>query len=152
MSLQSQKLWTWRRINGLLPNLRPLAWALVGYCAYKHDIWLTVTQGYRNDQTQDELHAKGRTEPGKPCLHDERRWPVGKCRIHPLGLTVTNAKAGESDHNIRKAFDVAVLDKSGTPTWPDDEVLWGRIGAVGKALGLSWGGTWGKRDLPHFYI
>ena len=131
MSLQSQKLWTWRRINGLLPNLRPLAWALVGYCAYKHDIWLTVTQGYRNDQTQDELYAQGRTTPGK---------------------IVTWAKAGESDHNIRKAFDVAVLDKSGTPTWPDDEVLWGRIGAVGKALGLSWGGTWGKRDLPHFYI
>ena len=131
MSLQSQKLWTWRRINGLLPTLRPLAWALVGYCAYKHDIWLTVTQGYRNDQTQDELYAQGRTTPGK---------------------IVTWAKAGESDHNIRKAFDVAVLDKSGTPTWPDDEVLWGRIGAVGKALGLSWGGTWGKRDLPHFYI
>ena len=131
MSLQSQKLWTWRRINGLLPNLRPLAWALVGYCAYKHDIWLTVTQGYRNDQTQDELYAQGRTTPGK---------------------IVTWAKAGESDHNIRKAFDVAVLDKSGTPTWPEDEVLWGRIGAVGKALGLSWGGAWGNRDLPHFYI
>ena len=131
MSLQSQKLWTWRRINGLLPNLRPLAWALVGYCAYKHDIWLTVTQGYRNNQTQDELYAQGRTTPGK---------------------IVTWAKAGESDHNRRMAFDVAVLDKSGTPTWPDDEVLWGRIGAVGKALGLSWGGAWGKRDLPHFYI
>ncbi len=129
MSLESQKIWTWRRINGLSDPIRTLAWALIGYCSYKHDIHLTVTQGYRSDEQQAELYEQGRSKPGR---------------------IVTWAKAGESNHNHRKAFDVAILDDSGLPTWPEDNDLWKKIGDTGMAMGLNWGGVWSNRDLPHF--
>lgn len=126
MSLSSQQIWTWRRINGLLPELRPLAWALIGYLIYKHGIYTTVTQGYRTIQAQDELYEQGRTKPGR---------------------IVTYARGGQSKHNKRKAFDIAFLEKDGSVVW---EGPWETVGAVGEALGLNWGGRWLRRDRPHF--
>lgn len=33
--------------------------------------------------------------------------------------------------------------------WSDDPV-WQRLGTIGEALGLRWGGRWQQRDLGHF--
>lgn len=90
---------------------------------------LVVTQGYRDPKEQARLYAQGRTAPG----------PI-----------VTNAPPGSSWHEYRLAFDVAVL-AGGKPTWPNDVKLWDRIGAVGKSLGLTWGGDFASiKDRPHF--
>lgn len=121
---RSQKI-----INELDPSLRPKAVALL-YAANNKDIPLIVTSGYRSTESQETIWNQGRITPG----------PI-----------VTHAKPGNSWHNYGLAFDVAIL-KDGKASWPENPKLWKRIGAIGKLLGLTWGGDFpeGQRDLPHF--
>jgi hypothetical protein len=90
---------------------------------------LAVTQGLRTMKEQAALYAQGRTTPG----------PI-----------VTNAPPGSSWHNFGLAFDVALI-QDGKLSWPNDENLWLRIGLIGEAHGLEWGGRWKTIvDRPHF--
>ncbi|WP_082131139.1 LysM peptidoglycan-binding domain-containing protein [Geobacillus sp. T6] len=97
--------------------------------AYREGINVIITQGLRTVEEQNELYAQGRTKPGK---------------------IVTNAKGGYSYHNYGLAFDFAVLNDDGSVNWKVDE-QWKRVGAIGKSLGLEWGGDWDSfKDYPHF--
>lgn len=97
--------------------------------AYKEGIWLIITQGFRSIEEQNALYAQGRSKPGK---------------------IVTDAKGGYSYHNYGLAFDFAILNKDGSVDWTVDE-QWKRVGAIGKSLGLEWGGDWkALPDYPHF--
>ncbi len=97
--------------------------------AYREGINVIITQGLRTVEEQNELYAQGRTKPGK---------------------IVTNAKGGYSYHNYGLAFDFAVLNDDGSVSWNVDE-KWKRVGAIGKSLGLEWGGDWKDfKDYPHF--
>lgn len=97
--------------------------------AYREGINVIITQGLRTVEEQNELYAQGRTKPGK---------------------IVTNAKGGYSYHNYGLAFDFAVLNDDGSVSWNVDE-KWKRVGAIGKSLGLEWGGDWKYfKDYPHF--
>jgi peptidoglycan L-alanyl-D-glutamate endopeptidase CwlK len=84
---------------------------------------------YRSDAEQDQLYAQGRTLPGK---------------------IVTNAKAGQSEHNKRRAFDCVPM-LSGKPQW-GDVATYRRMGEIGESVGLEWAGRWtGKlRETAHF--
>lgn len=116
-------------ILALHESVRPMAQALLEQ-AWNEGIALVVTQGYRSLAEQDRLYQQGRTTPG---------------------AIVTNAPPGSSWHNFGLAFDVAILDSSGQPSWPNDTKLWSRIGQIGKAQGLSWGGDFKSFvDRPHF--
>lgn len=115
----------------LHPSVQPRARELLQR-AINIGIPLVVTTGYRSPDEQARLYAQGRTAPG----------PI-----------VTNAPPGWSWHEFRLAFDVAVRGENGQPTWPNDDALWKRIGAAGKAAGLEWGGDWtGIVDRPHFQL
>lgn len=113
-------------LSTLLPEVAELAVALITRAAAE-GIPLVAVSCYRTAEKQAQLYAKGRTAEGK---------------------IVTNARPGYSWHNHRRAFDVAVLDAQGNPSWPNDTALWNRIGALGQSVGLSWGGDFG--DRPHF--
>lgn len=90
-------------------------------------IEILVTSTLRTFEEQAELFAIGRTKPGKK---------------------VTNAKPGESWHNFGLAFDVVPL-VNGKAIW--DSPFWGRIGTLGKQVGLRWGGDFRTfKDKPHF--
>jgi peptidoglycan L-alanyl-D-glutamate endopeptidase CwlK len=103
--------------------------------AAAEDIHLVITQGLRTNAEQAKLYARGRE-------HDAN----GK----PIGHIVTDAPPGSSWHNFGLAFDVAVL-ADGKATWPNDPKVWLRIGEIGEAVGLEWGGRWKTFvDLPHF--
>ena len=116
------------RIAQLDATIQPKAMALLG-AAKAEGIDLVVTDGLRTMEEQQALYDQGRTKPG----------PI-----------VTNAPPGYSWHNFGLAFDVAIL-KNGRPTWPEDEALWQKIGALGKAQGLAWGGDFKSiKDRPHF--
>jgi peptidoglycan L-alanyl-D-glutamate endopeptidase CwlK len=69
------------------------------------------------------------------------------------GSIVTNAKAGQSWHNYRLAFDIVPL-KNGKPVWGTsgaDGKLWKAIAKIGKACGLEWAGDWKTfSEYPHF--
>jgi peptidoglycan L-alanyl-D-glutamate endopeptidase CwlK len=95
--------------------------------AQKEGIELRVISAERDCEEQNELYAKGRTK---------------------LGKIVTNAKCGKSSHNYRIAVDVVEF-KNGKPLWINPN--WNRIGELGEAVGLEWGGHWKSfKDRPHF--
>jgi peptidoglycan L-alanyl-D-glutamate endopeptidase CwlK len=116
-----------RNTEDLLPQLHDRCERFLSECA-KSGIDILITSTYRDLESQKALYAQGRTMPGK---------------------IVTNAKAGQSFHNWRVAFDVVPIVNS-KPVW-DDMQLWQRIGAVGRSCGLEWAGDWKKfKELAHF--
>lgn len=120
-----------RDIKDLHPKVQAMANKFLDACK-KAGIDVLVTSTYRDAESQNALYAQGRTKPG---------------------AKVTNAKAGQSWHNYRLAFDVVPL-RNGKPVWGtsgEDLKLWKAIGAVGKSLGLEWAGDWkNMKEFPHF--
>lgn len=117
------------KLTGLRPEIQPMIEGLI-VAAFDDGVSLIVTDGFRSVAEQDRIFAQGRTTPG----------PI-----------VTGARGGSSWHNYGLAADVAVL-VNGRATWPNDLALWARIGALGKALGLRWGGDFPTPDRPHFEL
>lgn len=121
-------------IATLHPRVRPYARALIEKAA-NHGTIIKVTSGTRTYAEQDELYAQGRTKPGD---------------------IVTNAKGGYSNHNFGLAFDVTIFkgsddpEKAKTPVY--ESPTYQALGALGRDLGLAWGGNWKKPDEPHFEL
>lgn len=117
-----------RKIDDLLPVVQEKVNKFIELC-HNNDIDLLVTSTYRDNESQNQLYAQGRTLPGKK---------------------VTNAKAGESWHNYRCAVDVVPL-RSGKPVWDGNDPVWKTVGKLGKEAGLEWAGDWVKfKELAHF--
>ncbi len=93
-------------------------------------ISLKITSSRRSMDEQQRLYNQGRTTPG---------------------AKVTNAKPGSSYHNFSLAIDVVEI-KNGKALWEKkDGADWDRIGRIGKAVGLRWGGDFSTIvDKPHF--
>lgn len=118
-----------RNIASLSPWVRPIA---ITFLARLHaaGIDAKVTSGTRSYGEQDQLYASGRTNPG----------PI-----------VTNARGGYSNHNFGIAFDITAFDEGGREL--GDEATYAKAGAIGKQLGLSWGGDWnGFVDNQHYEL
>jgi peptidoglycan LD-endopeptidase CwlK len=116
-----------KNIATLIPQAQPYARALI-HSAKAQGITLVITSGSRTYEEQNALFAQGRSKPGK---------------------IVTNARGGQSNHNFGLAFDVTIF-KGKTPVWESPQYK--AVGALGKRLGLKWGGDWrgGLVDEPHF--
>lgn len=116
---------------------------------------VVLWEGLRELERQAQLYAKGRTKPGIPCRHDGIRLPIGMCMEHELGLRVTNAEPGESDHNPpddgAKYSNAADYAFAGKDPWGEDHP-WDLFGQVAEDAGLKWGGRWPSKDLGHVYI
>lgn len=92
---------------------------------------VVISSGTRTMKEQAALYAQGRTAPGQ---------------------VVTKAQAGDSAHNFGLAFDFAFGNSIGRPTWPEDGP-WAKVAAIGKQLGLEWGGDWTSfKDRPHLEV
>lgn len=117
------------RIEDLEPVTRALCEQFLAHAEARGHA-LRITHTLRTMEEQAKLYAQGRTAPGK---------------------IVTRAMPGQSAHNYGMAFDVCF---KGTTPYPEDALglaWWGEIGAVGKKLGLVWGGDFKKlKDRPHF--
>ena len=116
--------------------------------------------GLRIREDQEELWNQGRTTPGPPCRHGGILFPIGTCQKHPLGLTVTNARAGDSMHQYALAADYVRDGDTGKPgiqwSWAEadedhDHVSdWLEMGTIAEECGLEWGGRWRRfPDRPH---
>lgn len=118
-----------------LASLRALvaekATTLLGDTLAALDKKLLIVQSFRSAADQARLYAQGRTTPGK---------------------IVTHAKPGSSYHEWGLAFDVAIADAKGQPSWPNDVALWTQIGRLGEELGLTWGGRFPDPDYGHFEL
>lgn len=89
---------------------------------------LRVVSTFRSFAEQARLYEQGRSTPG----------PI-----------VTNARAGQSMHNVRRAVDMAPEQLTREPGWAPNSNLWQMLGALYERHGLSWGGRWSKPDNPH---
>ena len=127
-----------RSLDDLTPETKQKALKLIDECA-KQGITIKVTSTFRDFEEQDRLYSLGRTTKN----------PDGVSKDRPLGKIVTNSKAGQSWHNFKVAFDVVpIVDNKAI--W-NDTGLFRKIGAIGKKLGLTWGGDFRSFiDLPHF--
>lgn len=132
-----------RKISDLNSELRPLAEAhinRVNAILAKLDASAFITCTYRSNDEQAKLYAIGRTVKGRK---------------------VTNAKPGQSKHNIvdpktdkpaAESYDIAIL-VNGKLNWNLDDPVWEIAGKAGEELGLEWAGRWERfREGPHFQL
>lgn len=108
------------------PRFRDFMRKLIPAMAEK-GIVAKIISGNRTFAEQDELYAHGRTKPGS---------------------IVTKARGGYSNHNFGIAVDIGLFDGG---KYLDDSPHYKAAGAIGKSVGLAWGGDWtGIIDEPHF--
>lgn len=128
-----------RNVSQLHPTLQKKVVKLQKECL-SAGIKIKIGECFRTVAEQNALYAKGRTAPGS---------------------IVTNAKGSSysSMHQWGVAFDFFLdmdVDKDGKTS--DDAFnnatkLFNKVGAIGKKLGLEWGGDWKSiKDLPHFQL
>src|SRR5258706_8285714 len=91
------------------------------------DISFRVTQGMRTWTEQDALYAQGRTIPGS---------------------IVTQAKGGESWHNLGCAIDFVPM-LNNLPMWDRAYKGWEPIINCAKSMNLVSGSDFSKPDHPH---
>lgn len=119
-----------REISQLHPRLQQKIAQLRELCE-KEGLALGIGECFRSVQEQDALYAQGRTEPG---------------------AIVTNAPGSSysSQHQWGIAFD---FYKNVSGHAYDDDAFFARVGALGKSVGLGWGGDWQSIvDRPHLYL
>lgn len=115
-----------RNISDLNPKVEALTNKFVEACMVA-GIDVLITSTYRDMESQDALYAQGRTAPGKK---------------------VTNAKAGQSFHNYRCAFDFVPI-VNGKAQW-NDIATFTRCGEIAERVGLEWAGRWKTfKELAH---
>jgi peptidoglycan L-alanyl-D-glutamate endopeptidase CwlK len=113
-----------RRLDDLSPRFRPLAFELLARCV-EAGIAVMVVDTRRTAEEHAANLAKGVS------------WTT------------------RSKHLTGDAIDVCPFatwaavgaDKL---SWDGSDPNWARIGAIGEAIGLTWGGRWSQKDLGHF--
>ena len=115
-----------RSLSDLNPKVAAMCSEFISLCKVA-GIDVIITSTYRDAESQNELYAQGRTKPGKK---------------------VTNAKAGQSYHNWRVAFDFVPI-VNGKAIWNDNS-LFIKCGEIAENVGLEWAGRWVKfKELAH---
>lgn len=127
-----------RNIDDLHPLLEQTCREHMRQCE-SEGIKAFVVFTWRGTDEQDRIYAQGRTIPGN---------------------IVTNARGSQSKHCFTiagqpasKAYDIAIKDDSGAIIKDGSHPSYHRAGAIGKELGLGWGGDWHSLyDPGHFEI
>lgn len=113
------------------PELQEKAALLIDKCK-SAGLIIGISECFRTVAEQDALYAQGRTTAGS---------------------IVTNAKGTDygSHHQWGTAFDIYRNDGKGA--YNDADGFFSKVGAIGKKLGLEWGGDWTSPvDKPHFQL
>jgi len=116
-----------QRIATTHPLVRDTFTKFIDAAESELNITLRVTHALRTIAEQNALYAQGRTTAGK---------------------IVTNAKGGQSFHNVGTAIDVVELVGK-TVNWNFD---YSKLKPIADRFGIEWGGTWKFVDKPHFQI
>lgn len=116
-----------RNIATLHPRVQPIAREFVRRCVAA-GLDARIICGTRTYAEQDALYEQGRTKPG----------PI-----------VTKARGGQSNHNFGLAFDIGIFASG---KYLGSSPLYKKAGAIGRELGLEWGGDWKFVDEPHFQL
>jgi peptidoglycan L-alanyl-D-glutamate endopeptidase CwlK len=92
------------------------------------------------------------TEAGIPVLIvDTLRTPAEQAENIRKGVSwTTNSKHLTGDAIDIVPFDVYNLHGADKLQWVTSDPVWEKLGALGEALGLRWGGRWKVKDMGHF--
>lgn len=112
-----------RRLDDLSPRFKPLAMELLARCV-EQGIHVLIVDTLRTPEEHAENLRKGVS------------W-------------TTRSKHLDGDAIDVCPYETFQLRGPDKLAW-NDGPTWQRIGAIGKALGLGWGGDWKVRDLGHF--
>ena len=107
-----------RSLSDLNPKVAAMCSEFINQCKAR-GIDVIITSTYRDADSQTALYNQGRTMPGK---------------------IVTNAKAGQSFHNWKVAFDFCPI-VNGKAAW-DNKDLFATCGNIAEGIGLEWAGRW----------
>ena len=120
-----------RDITMCHPELQEKAQRLIAECK-KQGLMVKLGECFRSVAEQNVLYAQGRTAPGSIVTY-------------ALGSLYS------SMHQWGVAFDVIRNDGKGA--YYDSDGWFSKVGKIGKALGLEWGGDWTSPvDKPHFQL
>lgn|SRR3990167_798147 len=139
-----------RSIKDLVPEVEELAGKFLIACN-ELGISVLITCTRRSHAEQRALYAQGR-ETLKMVNSLRTLAKLGTITERGNKRRVTNAREGESLHNIGRAFDVVPLD-GGKCLWDVKNPVWQRLGRIGQDLGLEWAGSWKRmKEYPHFQL
>lgn len=122
-----------RKLDDLHPKVKTLCQNFITACD-EAGIDVIITSTYRDFESQTALYAIGRTVKGANITASK-----------PMGSIVTNAKAGQSFHNYKVAFDFAPI-VNGKAMWKDT-ALFTKCGVIAEKCGLEWAGRWKGKML-----
>lgn len=112
-----------RALDDLAPVFRPLAFELLARCV-EAGIAVEIICTGRTQAEQDAAVASGHS------------WVL--VSKHQSGLAIDICP-----------FQIWMEVGPDKLAWNADDPQWAKIGAIGEALGLRWGGRWKQRDLGH---
>ncbi len=115
-----------RALNDLAPSFRPLAMELLARCV-EQGFAVQIINTRRTAAEQAANVAAGRS------------WVTHS--LHEDGLAM--------DICPYEQYLEAGDDKL---QWEAADPIWQKLGAIGEALGLTWGGRWTQKDLGHFQL
>lgn len=119
-----------RDIAQLHPELQDKIAQLRTLCEAE-GLQLGIGECFRSVEEQDTLYAQGRTISGQI-------------------VTYARGSSYSSQHQWGIAFD---FFKNVAGHAYDDTAFFKRVGALGKSIGLGWGGDWiTPVDMPHLYL
>ena len=113
-----------RKLNDLSPEMRPLAMQLLARCV-EAGIMVIVVDTLRTKEEQAEYVRRGVS------------W-------------TSNSKHLTGDAIDVAPYEVWLANGPDKIAWDSNNPAWQKIGAIGEAIGLKWGGRWTVRDLGHF--
>lgn len=143
------------RLDGLSPKFRSRVDAALARMRADDDLraagvsGILVIEGLRQLPVQMAYFSKGRMEP------DNVRAMYAAAGLYSPGDDEAKRPVTwtlKSRHLDGKAVDLAPSRDGKSPWWDAPPAVWERMGLIGQAFGLSWGGTWPdrKKDSPHF--
>jgi len=113
-----------RRLDDLDPRFRPLAFELLARCC-EVGIPVAIIDTLRTPAEHAENLVKGVS------------WITRSKHLDGLAIDVC-------------PYDVYSLTGPDKLAWDANLAVWQRLGPIGEALGLGWGGRWKVRDMGHF--
>jgi len=110
---------------------------------------VVVNESRRDLTTQMAYFCRGRM----PAVEDVRAM-YRAAGLGPINAADTKKAITwtlDSKHLRGEAVDFVPV-RAGVVWWGAPVAVWDRMGVIGEAAGLKWGGRWKQRDCPHFEI